>query len=118
MEIPCSVTENYSGYRQEWSPKWEKGDRNCNEFFAYLLEMNDGSFYAGHTRALRERIWEQKNKHSDRQPNCVWFDTFPTRDEASLKELRLKKLIKKDPRKIRTMVLSFKDLVSTLEYRR
>ncbi len=32
---------------REYSPAWEKGDEGVDEYYAYLLQLEDGSFYPG-----------------------------------------------------------------------
>ena len=34
-------------YRREHSDAWAAGDAEANEFYVYILKLNDGSFYAG-----------------------------------------------------------------------
>ena len=65
-------------------------------FFAYLLRCNDGSFYAGHTDDLEQRIAQHMSGTlggytSIRLPvELVWSDMFLTRDEAFAAERKLK----------------------------
>ena len=65
-------------------------------FYAYLLRCNDGSFYAGHTDDLDQRILAHQSGLiagyvSQRLPLAlVWSDSFSTRDEAFAAERKLK----------------------------
>ena len=65
-------------------------------FYAYLLLCNDGSFYAGHTDDLDQRILAHQSGlipgyTAQRLPvKVVWSDSFKTRDEAFAAERKLK----------------------------
>ena len=103
-------------YEPESNPKWDAADQEGDVFFIYILKLDGGKFYAGHTRELRERMGE----HSDgktrstagKNPLLVWFDFVYTRDEAADGEAYLKELIDKNEREVRRMVNEFQDLVS------
>lgn len=66
-------------------------------FFAYILRCSDGSFYVGHTDELERRLAEHETGAgsgytASRQPvHLVWFQEFPTREEAKVVEAQLKK---------------------------
>ncbi len=65
-------------------------------FFAYLLRCSDGSFYAGHSDDLDNRIAAHQagliaGYTFDRRPVAlVWSESFGTRDEALSAERRIK----------------------------
>ncbi len=65
-------------------------------FYAYLLHCNDGSFYAGHTDDLEQRILTHQSGlipgyTAQRLPvTLVWSDSFMTRDDAFAVERKLK----------------------------
>jgi len=65
-------------------------------FTVYLLKCGDGSYYAGHTDSIDQRIAQhQAGKGSDwtrrRLPvEVVWSDHAPTREEALAFERRIK----------------------------
>ena len=65
-------------------------------FFVYMLRCVDGSFYVGHTDDLDKRIEEHERGGkclytSQRRPlRLIWFDEFPTRDEAKAAEIQIK----------------------------
>ena len=65
-------------------------------FYAYLLRCNDGSYYAGHTDDLDQRMAQHQSGvlggyTAKRLPvTLVWSDSFPTRDEAFAAERRIK----------------------------
>ena len=66
------------------------------DFYAYILLCNDGSYYAGHTDDIDTRIAQHQTGAlggytAPRRPvTLVWFETFPTRDEALAAELQIK----------------------------
>lgn len=65
-------------------------------FFTYVLRCADGSYYVGHTDDVERRM----NQHetgagsgytATRLPvQLVWFEEFPTREEAKAAELQIK----------------------------
>jgi len=65
-------------------------------FWAYLLECSDGSYYAGHTDNLDQRLSQHECGiatcyTSSRLPiRLVWSQEFATRDEALAAERRIK----------------------------
>ena len=107
-------------YRPEYSEAWEQGDAAADQFFVYILKLDEGKFYAGQTRELRERLSEHRDGHvqttTGRNPKLVWFCTLPTREDAAEVELELKKLVASNPREVRRMVIDFHDLVEELDY--
>jgi predicted GIY-YIG superfamily endonuclease len=65
-------------------------------FHAYLLRCNDGSYYAGHTDDLEQRMAQHRTGAlggytAKRRPVVlVWSDSFQTRDDAFAVERKLK----------------------------
>jgi len=65
-------------------------------FYTYLLRCHDSSFYAGHTEDLEARLAMHQSgviqgyTHSRRPVQLVWYQTFPTRDEAFQAERQIK----------------------------
>ena len=108
-------------YTPESSPAWDKKrDAEASKFFAYILKLDGGDFYAGHTRELRERLSEHRDGReratAGKNPKLVWFTTLGTRKDATEMEVELKKLVDSNPREIRRMYIEFKDLVGELNY--
>ncbi|MBS1988254.1 GIY-YIG nuclease family protein [Candidatus Dependentiae bacterium] len=66
------------------------------DFFVYMLECSDGSFYVGHTDDLEKRLSEHNSGKIDgytatRLPVAlVYHQPFPTRDEAFTAERKIK----------------------------
>ena len=115
-----ATTRTPKRYQREHSKAWEAGDSEATEFFVYILKLNDGSFYAGQTRELRERLMEHRDgttkSTAGKSPKLVWFNSVDTREEAEFWEVDLKKMCDRDPREIRRWVLDFKDLVDELDF--
>jgi predicted GIY-YIG superfamily endonuclease len=65
-------------------------------FYAYLLRCADGSYYAGHTDNLEQRIAQHQagalgGYTARRRPVVLlWSDAFQTRDDAFAVERQLK----------------------------
>ena len=65
-------------------------------FYAYLLRCNDGSYYAGHTDNLEQRVAQHESGAfggctARRRPVVlVWSDSFQSRDDAFAVERKLK----------------------------
>lgn len=65
-------------------------------FHAYLLRCNDGSYYAGHTDNLEQRLSQHAAgtlggyTAARRLVQLVWSEAFPERDQAFAAERKLK----------------------------
>ena len=107
-------------YKPEYSPAWDAGDATATEFFVYILKLDGGGFYAGHSREIRARLSEHRDNRvqstAGRHPKLVWYGTLPTREAAAEAEARLKRLIDNNPRAVRRMVIDFRDLVEELDF--
>jgi len=66
------------------------------DFFVYILQCSDGSFYIGHTDDLKKRVYQHQMNHykcytSKKLPvNLVFYETFGSRDEAIAAERQIK----------------------------
>jgi len=66
-------------------------------FFAYMLRCSDQSYYVGHTDELERRVEQHMSGlgsgyTATRQlVQLVWFEEFPTREEAKAVEAQVKK---------------------------
>ena len=106
-------------YEPEYNPKWEAADEEGDNFFVYILKLDGGKFYAGHTRELRERLSEHRDGKTQstagKNPRLVWFEMRDTRKEAADGEAYLKELIDKNEREVRRMVTEFLDLIREVD---
>lgn len=65
-------------------------------FFTYMLRCADGSYYLGHTDDIERRVSQHEagvvaGYAATRLPiRLVWFEEFPTREEAKAAELQIK----------------------------
>jgi predicted GIY-YIG superfamily endonuclease len=65
-------------------------------FYTYILRCRDASYYVGHTDDLDVRMVLHQSgilrgyTYSRRPVTLVWYDTFPSRDEAFQAERQLK----------------------------
>jgi len=68
----------------------------AHPFFTYLLRGADGSYYVGHTDDIERRITQHETGAGSgytatRLPvQLVWFEEFPTREEAKAAEAQVK----------------------------
>ena len=110
----------YDRYREEHSDAWSAGDADASEFYVYVLKLNDGTFYAGQTREIRERLMEHRDGTTrttvGKDPKLVWFSTVSTRKQATELEVIVKKVCDRNPREIRRWILKFQDLVDELDF--
>lgn len=65
-------------------------------FWVYILRCADGSYYTGHTDNLEKRVAEHQSGTiasytATRRPvELVYYQTFPSREEALAAEMRVK----------------------------
>jgi predicted GIY-YIG superfamily endonuclease len=68
-----------------------------NDFYVYILQCNDNSYYIGHTDDIEKRISEHRFNEYDcytskRLPiEVVFVQPFGSRDEAFIAERQIKK---------------------------
>lgn len=71
------------------------------EHFFYVLECNDGSYYAGYTNDLDKRVSVHnegkgaKYTRAKRPVRCIYFETYETKQKAMQVEYRFKQLTRK-----------------------
>ena len=74
-----------------------KEEGMARPFFAYILRCSDRSYYVGHTDELERRVTEHETSATRgytaaRRPvQLVWFQEFPTREEAKAAEAQIKR---------------------------
>ena len=65
-------------------------------YHVYMLELQDGSYYVGHTNDLRRRVQEHQNAiacfHTKKIPmkRLLWTEEHPDRSSASIREKEVK----------------------------
>ena len=69
----------------------------ARSFITYILQCSDKSYYVGHTDELERRLSQHGtgatgDYTATRRPvQLVWFEEFPTRQEAKVVEAQVKK---------------------------
>ena len=113
------ISSQKEHYTPESSKAWIKGDKETVRFFVYILKLDDGNFYVGHTRELRERMSEHRDNRTvstaGRNPSLQYFEILPSREVATLREAELKKLARSNPRQIRRIIIGFQDLIRQVQ---
>lgn len=72
-----------------------------HEHIFYVLECNDGSYYAGYTNDLNRRITTHnegkgaKYTRAKLPVHCIYFETYETKRAAMQAEYRFKQLTRK-----------------------
>jgi len=116
---PATIAPPNRPHGLEHSDAWKKGDRGAGEFFVYVLKLDNGDFYVGHTRELRERLSEHKDQKvsstAGRKPKLQYFEVLSTREAAELREAELKRVKDSNTRQIRRMIIAFHDLVREIQ---
>lgn len=114
-----AVSDRKARYAPESSKAWTKGDKETARFFVYILKLDDGSFYVGHTRELRERLSEHRDGRvvstAGRNPILQYFEILPSREVATSREAELKEVARSNPRQIRRIIIGFQDLVRLVQ---
>lgn len=98
---------------------WSKKDEGVNKFFVYILRLESGELYIGHTRELRERMLEHRDgitvSTAGKNPKLQYFEILTTRESAMLREHEIKKIIKSNRREIYRMINAFRELISEVD---
>lgn len=74
--------------------------------YTYVVECADGTLYTGWTNHLKERIRAHnegngaKYTKSRRPVKLVYFETFPTKEEAMSREWHIKHLTRKEKQRL------------------
>ena len=88
--------------------RWSRSDRGITEFYVYILRLDDGTLYFGQTNNLRRRLAQHQAGEtpstSGKNPVLAWYNTVPTREQATALELHLKNT---DYRRIYQMCQNF-----------
>ncbi|MFX0208021.1 MAG: GIY-YIG nuclease family protein [Candidatus Hodarchaeota archaeon] len=80
--------------------------RSQKQYFTYILQCRDGSYYTGHTTNIERRMQEHNSGIGGRYTRSrlpvklVLTERHQTRKEAIKRELEIKKLSRRDKRKL------------------
>ena len=117
---PVDLLQQKRRPKIEHSKAWEKADKDRTRWFVYILKLDGGEFYVGHTGELRERLMEHLDGKTDTIKGLKWklqyLEILAGRTAAELRESELKLIAKSNPRQIRRMIIEFKDLIDELNY--
>ena len=115
----CQKDNGKAKLTLEHSEVWDKADKDADTFYAYILKLNDGTFYAGHTRELRERISEHRDNQckttANKEPRLVYFALASSRKAATSLEAEFKQLILSNERQLRRMIISFLECIRVVD---
>jgi len=83
-------------------------------WYVYLLECADKTYYTGITTDLKRRLHEHNNDdkkaakytRSRRPLNIVYFELCQSRSDASVREYEIRKLNRKKKKELATSMLS------------
>lgn len=101
------------------SKAWRRNDEGARSFYVYILKLDDGAFYVGQTRELRERLLQHRDgktpSTAGRNLKLQYFEILPSRESAMTREVEIRTAAKGNNREILRMVISFRDLVDELD---
>ena len=98
--ITCKVSESRE-WRQDTGGCRYRREMENNMNYTYLLECSDGTLYCGWTNDLEKRVKAHNSGRGakytkPRRPvRLVWYETFETKEEAMSREVRVKRLSRK-----------------------
>ncbi len=102
------------------SKAWAKKDESADAFYVYILKLDNGLYYVGQTRELRERMLEHRDgaviSTAGKHPKLQYFEVLSTREAAMSREIEIERILKKNNREILRMITRFNDLVRELDF--
>jgi predicted GIY-YIG superfamily endonuclease len=102
------------------SKAWAKRDKGVEKFYVYILKLDDGDYYIGQTRELRERMIEHRDGRTaslgTRKCKLQYFEILGSRESAMLREKELTDISKKNRREIVRIIREFHDVTAELDY--
>jgi predicted GIY-YIG superfamily endonuclease len=116
------INQNNIGNKYVPNPykAWEKENEREDPFYVYILNFDNGSYYIGHSRELKERLLEIRNDNNisdfGKEPKLQYFEIHPNRQAAMLREAEIKEIYKNNNREILRMITRFSELVKELDF--
>ena len=108
-----------STYVPNPSKYWNKKDEGVNRFFTYILRLENGELYIGHTRELKVRMLEHRDNHTystaGKNPKLQYFEILNSRESAMQREHELKNILTNNRREIYRMISDFRELISEVD---
>jgi len=102
------------------SKAWAKRDKGAEKFYVYILKLDDGTYYIGQTRELRERMIEHRDGQTSsigtRKCKLQYFEILGSRESAMLREKELKDIKRKNRREILRIICDFQAVAEVLDY--
>ncbi len=87
------------------------GFPNEDRYFIYVIEFDDGIFYVGYTKDIRNRLSglgkKKKTSLPGYNPRLQFLEIVTGEKDAELRESKLKELVKSDPDQLRSMSSDF-----------
>lgn len=115
-----TITSTKKSNTSRFPQQWAKNDEGCSKFYTYILKLQKGDLYIGHTRELQARLLEHKEDltHSTagEHPKLRYFEILPTREAARNRELELQHLLKNNRRELIRLMSEFRSLVAQIEF--
>lgn len=106
----------------ELSDVWVDGYMRSDRFFVYILELDDGVLYVGHTTDLRKHLADHRDEKTlataRHNPKLQYVQIVATREAAEEREVELKRLIESNPGQIHLMVSDFTGRMRELGYKK
>lgn len=105
----------------ESNPAWDAADAKNQPllYYAYILELSDGSYYAGHTNNLKARLAEHAlgtaKATQGKKGKLRWLtQTYDRRNAANI-EARLKRAIGRGDPKLHEAIADFESLIAIIK---
>ena len=105
----------------ESNPAWDTADAKNQPllYYAYILELSNGSYYAGHTNNLKARLAEHAlgtaKATQGKKGKLRWFTQTYDRNNAAKIEARLKRAISRGNSKVQEAIADFESLVAIVK---
>ena len=108
------IEQSYTGNKIEYSPHWIN---DKDSYFVYILKLFNQQdevveIYIGQTKDINSRLEEHRDntEYSTKgfKKELVYFNRYPSRDQATQVEKDLKDLKDTNPRKIQEIISAFR----------
>ena len=115
------MSTNETELSVESNPAWDAADAKNPHllYYAYILELVNGGYYAGHTNNLKARLAEHALGTTaatrGKKGRLVWFTQTYEREHATKIEARLKRAIGRRDPKLQEAIADFDSLVAIVK---
>ncbi len=109
---PAKVIPKRKQYpRIEYSETGTGGYPGHDRYFIYVIELDDGVLYVGHTMDIHSRLSELRKKKKsstvEHNPRLQYLEAVASAEDAEARESELKRLVQSDPSQLRAMASDF-----------